>query len=432
MGNSNIDRQGALDWAHSIQTRYAEKRAAEAVRLGNTTTLAELLSSDYLKYASQQLSAIGAEAAQWTSEITNITPTPRNELDDVFARGILESIYKRVETTFRAGFAASAEPPLAQLDKLILSSLPSGNIIAFCAKNTWDQYNYIFVDGELFTLCNMMSKILILCLAPMADSNGNLSKIESRKPIEVAQFDRLVIGRCLDLFARTALSGEARRSTPWILPTQYISTAARLCRDMELFIVAHEVAHVICAHFESAEAYSAEVFAGQSGEALAFSRDAEFEADGVALLLALSTARIEGDDGVMASLGTYLFLKTIELLYACQAVFGNALDNSLSTHPSPTDRATRLRPLIVHLSGNDRWMGKLLTRADQIYFQLTRHTLTMMRKLAAAGLRPRPLKGRRLLESDRPLILGVAPLANLLETDRFKQMARTLNVGTVT
>lgn len=268
----------ALEWAYSIQARYAEKVAADLVRVsngfGNTVDPRHL---SHMADVRDKMFALGFPDI----EPPNLPATPTHEYDDVWCRELLKQAYERVERALQP-----AEK--IKLEKMILSSIPSGQTTAFCAKNTWDDYSFIFIDAELLTFCHLAGKILSRCLIGLLDERGQLTNLESRRVLEPAK-SREVRARAIDLFRATVIVGAARGAVPWLPEPKYLPLAMYITCCMETFIVAHEVGHMLADHFVRAERYEAEVTEGIGG-ALAFRHEDEFEADEIGMLLTVGAA----------------------------------------------------------------------------------------------------------------------------------------------
>lgn len=409
-------RRGALDWAYSVQVRYADIQAADLVKVTNFGTDAPDRRSLLHKAKVQAtMAALGVKSSDWNSWRTEAAPL--NDLDDVFVRRVIENHFRRLQEAL--------EPQQrAKLGEIILSSLPSGSVSAFCAINTWDHFRYVFIDAEVIHLCTLAAKAISVCLAPLVGLTGLHPTTENRRCIQMAQSADLQ-RRFLDLFGSMVVLRTARAAEPWLPDVKFVPGSILLTNAMELFVIAHEVAHVVAGHFDRAAHFDAEIVSPEGGEGLAFAHADEFEADALGLLLTKSAMLGAGVEGLYPQLAPYIFLKCIQVLYASEAVFQHTDPASPSSHPDPGTRALRLRELSLSVSAAPSQLEAVYTRVDQVFFHLSRSTTAGLERARKAGVKPRPKRSFRSPDSSRPTILGMVSAAEPLSIDQLRSFLDT-------
>jgi hypothetical protein len=144
-----------LDWAASIQKRFAEKLsmlvAQDAVgSVDEEDPHYQRVSAAASKLGIHNFAQILEEQSSRLQKVT--------EFDEPHVRVALEPRLQQVR--------ALAKDVGYSLDEVIVSSLPSGSVSALCASNSWDTRKYIFVDSELMVFCNSISKVISSCLKP--------------------------------------------------------------------------------------------------------------------------------------------------------------------------------------------------------------------------------------------------------------------------
>lgn len=389
------DRQGAIDWAYSVQKRHADRLAADLVTVVRRRETSSNPENPHVKRVRATMAALGVD---WDGVFT--PPEPLHDLDDAWVRGTIDPLVDRLCAVLPAEQAA-------KLDKLVLSSLPSGEVSALCATNTWDKFHYVFMDADLLMFCQLTAKIVALCIDPMLDNELSVAKVESRKTIEVAKSD-VVANKVFDLFVSTVVAGAVRGAKPWVPPPRPYAASVVMAEAMTMFVVAHELSHVLAGHFERAEGHES-VITGDAAQTLAFAHD-EFEADGMGVTLALGALRRDGVVSVLEAVAPYAFLKSIDYLHQVQAMFRAGDDAATSSHPPPAERAARLRKIVAEMLGHEDVLEPMFTRIDQVFFQMTREATPAFQRMVDAGVQPRPRERLSPPGQERPAILGIQPM----------------------
>lgn len=418
--DDELAERGARDWAHSIQARFAELLSGGNAR--QNVSPADVVPREHLDRIRKTYGA-------------GVDP---KDLDQLF-EGPLEKVseYDRPEIRRAiermADEVSSAMVSLGVLKdprRLMISTLPSGCVNAFCCANTWDDtYHHVFVDTDLVIFCNSMSKIVATCLT-RGNSLGDRLDIKSRRILRNAR-SKDVHFRAVDLVVNSVVLGLAGKSMAWMPDAAAVPVQMILGNSMQRFVVAHEISHLALGHLDTA-AESVRVDAEHlpDTDAIIFSHQAEFEADILGAMVALQMNTESGAPNLLSSIGPYVFMKAIQLLEASQSIFGQNEGGIESTHPPATLRAQNLHEWLVGVAAEGRSkdvMKLLLSRLDQVFFWLGRAVLKELDKLKHQGLTPRKRQRLRLFEASAPpAILGVRPTSEQLRLSRQQFAARPL------
>lgn len=405
MNSDKGELTGPSSWAYSVQARFAEKSAADFIRSMNETSEFVPSENPHMRELSRRLEALGIPHG-----VGDIPPNnPLHELDEPWARRVVDGILVELCDFIRI------ENAEWELDAIV-SNLPSGSISAFCAKNSWDNVNYVFVDAELLTFCQLASKAVNLALTGLFDDQGQFEVPADTSHLEAAEpFDEAVL-RTVDLIASTIIHGAPRMAQPWVPPDKTLWPSVVTCTCMERFVLAHELSHVTLGHFERAGTFSAQVLEGQDEQAVAFAHEDEFEADLAGFTLAVSAARHRGDESILPYLAPYLFLRVVELYDTALRLFGVSPSGPLSTHPPTADRARAIRAALIEFHHGAELVRQFMVLVDATMAKLSEETIRHLTALKAGGVIAHDRVRDRLLGGERPAILGLGPIAELAAT----------------
>jgi hypothetical protein len=131
-----------------------------------------------------------------------------------------------------------------------------------------------------------------------------------------------------------AAGGRAGVSPPLVMSTEEITAAGVLISEMDLFIVGHELAHILLGHFDGSRPRLGAV--GGSGQLIGKRRDEEHAADLLALTLMFDDVLTEG---TASSAVVELRLTAVRLFMAVLDVFERSCFLvQPASHPSASDR----------------------------------------------------------------------------------------------
>jgi hypothetical protein len=209
-------------------------------------------------------------------------------------------------------------------------------------------------DGDLFTFCLLFSKAIVD--AGLITINGASFQISDEEAIA----DRVRGSRELQDAFTAALEGYVLAGTPAAAPPYYAlpeyATAARiLWEGMERFVVAHEVQHVVAGHLNRSQSVAG-VLPGTRTAAFVARREQEFEADRLALPLALAAADELDIDVHFGFLGVDLFFLCLDIAergWSMVVAGDDAHRPSSKTHPTARERRESVRAEMRRINPRD-------------------------------------------------------------------------------
>lgn len=234
--------------------------------------------------------------------------SPPTRLQDPIAYAGLRDLWLRAsELAARRGKPAISMP--------LLATLPTGCINARALRMPASDEIGIVFDDELRVMAYLISKIVASVIA----SGGSLEKgfvdldlnrvldPAARQGAPTAWFNALV-----DTYLR---SGWIRTLPPWTLEPHQHRLALILCAGFEHFVIGHELGHLVNRHLEGAVPVGFESYAEVSE--LKKRRLQEIEADAFGLMIACDDAHLELGGPAPGFWGSYLALKSFELIDRC-------------------------------------------------------------------------------------------------------------------
>lgn len=386
--------RAARDWSHSVQARFAEKISGELARVAKSESV--LTGSHRDQFASTALEA-GFSEEQVETMLTHHASAKVGEFDDPHSRDSIERLLAELFSTIKI----LKLPDVSQ--SVVVSSLPSGAVNALCCKNSWDPFIHIFVDADLQVFCSSISKIVLMCLY----SVGVGSLLEDKEIDRQVRSPEVQL-RIQDLFYSSIFHGSVRASQPFLPPAALLFNHLRLCSSLETFVIAHELAHVLCGHLEDENAASTVVVNDpKDADVLLFSQDAEFEADGTAALLAGATAKSRSGTQLIDFAGPYIFMRAVYILESCKEITGKQDGGLDSTHPPAKIRAGVLREVILRKLPVGPEMPEILQKIDRVFSALEETAVACISRSKNNGHSPRARIMLRIYEQgERPAILG--------------------------
>ena len=295
--------------------------------------------------------------------------------------------------------------------RLIVSSLASGQVNALCATNTWDENHYhIFVDSDLGVFCNSIGKLVSDCFVRDNVKGGKIGF--GRKKLLRNVVSAEIQKRVADLFCSAVLKGTPRASEPWLPTSEALGLVLFLSNALNLFPLAHELGHLHLGHLESEETRQVAVEGVEELNAAVYGRDDEFAADSVGAIVTNQTMIRLGASNAIVHLAPYIFLRSVDILDACYAVFDEKAGAMSFTHPSARVRARRIRPQLLrharyHNSGES--LPEAFGAVDLVLDSFASCATANLKRLKSMGRTPRERVRLTMSEHDRPRILGLLP-----------------------
>lgn len=399
--DETVDEQGARDWAHSIQKRQAEILAAKVARSAGSGEM----DFAYREAMHRLVLEAGVDPIIASKMLDRPKLEKIGEFDEPDVRRVSgELVQMLVETMDGAGMATGGR-------KLIVSSLASGQVNALCATNTWDEKHYhIFVDSDLGVFCNSIGKLVSECFIRDNVKAGKIGfgRKKLLRNVRSAEIQK----RTADLFCSCVLKGTARASEPWLPTSGALGLSLLLTNALNLFPLAHELGHLHLGHLEAEETRQIAVEGIDELDAAVYARDDEFAADSVGAIVTNQTMIHFGATNAVVHLAPYIFLRSVDVLDACYAIFDKKAGAMSFTHPSARDRARRIRPQLLqharyHNSGDS--LPDAFDAVDLVINGFADCATANLKRLKSMGRTPRERVRLTVSEHDRPRILGLLP-----------------------
>ena len=390
MAIDETDLRSARDWAHSVQMRLAEKLSGELAQKAGPDNF---LTGSHRDTVKTLLIDIGMSEKDALNVLSSRASNKVSELDDPHARDTIERTLGVIFKLMRAMEMQDVS------DKVLVSSLASGTVNALVAKGTWDPIVHIFVDADLLVFVSSIAKIISLCLVD-EEGTGPISKSETNPALATAAAQVQI----LDLFWASTVLGSVRASKPFVVPAHLVDSWHMLNQTMGVFVLGHELAHVLLGHIDDEEGTAtASIPEVENADVLLFSQEAEFQADRDGALIAATSARAhQGSLLIIAS--PYIFMRALEILESCEIVLGRERGDLASTHPSAHQRAAFIRQVLVEKLPCGTDLVMVLNRIDEFMNSMEELVVAFMSTLKAAGITP--VTRKKLLVYDKPDILG--------------------------
>ena len=232
----------------------------------------------------------------------------------------------------RLGYEVSEEVtfgplPTGQVNGLACA-VPAGGLI-------------VALDDGVFTYLNLLAKAVATFYELERAPEGGLVRLVEGNIHRAVTLNREGNRRWLEATTATFVYGHPDLAPPWPAPYDKHVMVDSFLTSAEMFIVAHEYAHLILRHYDREGAtYRHRMAGGAEVDNLEISRQEEFEADRLALEILREHHRQTGrkvENTRWSIRFLHGCLTTLEVLNG----LGNELDQP-STHPTPGERTARL------------------------------------------------------------------------------------------
>lgn len=389
------------EWAYTVQHRYAEKIGV-AIARGNTENITPIASKHNIRIQ-KQLKRLGVNSEDTFSSKSKHGLARLTPYDDPEFRKLLESSMEKI--------AEVIETKNELLSSFVISTLPSGSISALIAANTWDNKKYIFVDVDISNFSLLLSKIVALCFPKINCESDIKFDFYSDKCIKISRNESIFKDSIVDLFKSASVLGCASGAKPWVMPDKGVYLAGILAESMNIFIIAHEVAHGILGHLEAPDqTLSSEIL--DDGVAMIMSHADELDADREGLSYSMAALAKTELSPIYAVYAAYIFFQGLNLLEACTALFDQKVSDLLSTHPHPKNRAENILKQGNEMLTSEEEKTLLkegAERIEQVFFWGSKHVMAELNKFKSEGGMPRQKEFIKVVDLDKPAILGIVP-----------------------
>lgn len=243
--------------------------------------------------------------------------------------GLLDQIYRAMEVM-------GAEIP----ERPVFGTLRTGRVngMAIAVEDT--PVRIIVLEHGLFGFANLMCKAIAMAIPPKESSEGKYSYYMGREEtVAYIANNPEPSARFFDALCSYVISGDPHRAAQYT-PGPQLEALASVFRDsMELFILGHELGHVINGHLEGAL-----VRCALPGDVETFEISTEwkqeFEADLFGITVAVQAQLNNGLDLPLSYLGADLFFSCVDIV---ERAVGILADGRYQPRTSPTHPPTVMR-----------------------------------------------------------------------------------------
>jgi hypothetical protein len=217
----------------------------------------------------------------------------------------------------------------------------------------------IAFDSQLFSLLNVFSKAITFAIPLSEDAGPGISFALNREAIRArVAGEAQVLNRFREAIALHTIAGRSLAVPANFLPKAHTYLHALLLDGMELFVLAHEYAHIALGHLKAARPRRSRVGTVEVTE-LVKSWEHELAADIVGAQLCVGTMRAAGFDPAMSYVGADLYFTIHDVLERAESVFESGKEPGAESiqrysyaHPPPAVRRLALRQELSRLYGS--------------------------------------------------------------------------------
>nr|WP_321358303.1 hypothetical protein [uncultured Draconibacterium sp.] len=266
---------------------------------------------------------------------------PQTKYESIYSYPILKTLFDKIEATAkRLSLNTEIKP--------IIGTALSKQYNAFAHKVPITNDYLIVFEGELFTLSNILAKIIALCLPDFKISKQGVSfnLKENRIKNHIKSNESLQI-HFEDFVLNAILHGQPNKTKHFYLNETFSKLHYELLTSLELFVVGHEYGHIYCGHLNENNIIK-QLYENKPIERISPDWEMEYEADYFGLTLMLNTLK-SNSLFPFSFLGPELFFTFLDIEERANNLLINGVEKrsyGCDTHPPTFERRTRIRQLI--------------------------------------------------------------------------------------
>lgn len=251
---------------------------------------------------------------------------------------ILKTLYDRIETT-------ANKISLVTKTKPLIGTAQSKEYNAFAVKVPDTEEYLIVFEGELFTLANLLAKIIASCLPDFKVSKEKVSfNLNKDRIVNHIQTNPYLQERFADFVYNAVFLGQPNKTKQYFLDETFGRLQYELLNSLELFVVGHEYGHIYSGHLNENNLIK-RVIDKKEIEKINLNWQMEFEADNIGLTLLLHS--LDNDSFFPFSyLGAELFFTFLDITERANNLHDTGKEhrsNGCDTHPPTFERRDRIR-----------------------------------------------------------------------------------------
>lgn len=267
----------------------------------------------------------------------------QTKFENVTTFTILQTLFEDIEKTAkRIGLETKTRPTIG--------TALSKEYNAFAEKVPETNEHIIVFEGEIFTLCNMLAKLIALCLPDFKIVDNHVSFNLSIDRIENhIKTNKLLQERFADLVYNIIFLGQPNKTQQYYIPEIFLKLNYELLSSIELFIVGHEYGHIYYEHLNDGN-----IVKHPRRDKIRYSERIrpnwimEYEADTIGLILLLNT--INKDSLYpFCLLGPELFFTFLDIEERAINLYKKGIEKrsfGSNSHPPNVERRKRIREQI--------------------------------------------------------------------------------------
>jgi hypothetical protein len=278
-------------------------------------------------------------------------------------------------------------------NKYLFGSLPLGQVNAMVVSVPSSSYVLILFNDGLFGYANLISKVFATAFAPKFTDHvleWNNSKEDCEKEIIS---NKSVFERFDDILIAYLVKGHPHNAKPY-MPDREVSILATFFREsIEVFVLSHELGHVIAGHLNNAEKHNT-LLRGIKVQEINYNWENELEADAHALTITAATMENRGSARSTSLCGInilFLSMEAIErgLQILSTGKYKKIIDVS-SSHPPSYVRQQSLKNVLKKIVGdlNSERMLDMSNISDFIFDIMWSRTETTLLNIFNKGIKP--------------------------------------------
>jgi hypothetical protein len=254
--------------------------------------------------------------------------------------------------------------------KILFGTLPTCQFNGTAVALPGNSRRLVLLDTGVFGFSNLASKCLAGSLR--LEWNGTQMQIDLDSDYATSKImhDNELQTRFRDLLFSYLVKGDPHQAKPYLPPPDQVLVAGKLRDSMQLFLIAHEIAHCVLGHLER----SASEEGGDVRTLIKMRHDEEFEADALALRIVVYMAQ-NPESKFWTLAGITMFFgadRCIQNSLILMQADEQSAAAAIETHPSSKERLNRLYDLMQcdypDLHHAFRFAQTISTLMDSLWF----------------------------------------------------------------
>lgn len=298
-----------------------------------------------------------------------------------------------VDQLFEELLLSAAEMKLTLNRVPLIGTLATGRVNGIAVAIEGVDTRVVLLEQGLFGFANLMCKAVASAL-PLTVHEDRLSfELGKQGVSERLLRDEEPVARFFDALASYVVHGNPHSAQAYAPPPHVDALASNLRHAMELFILGHEVGHVVSGHLDGSTRKAA-LPAGQSADTVLTDWQQEFEADFIGMHLMIRTMIRERKlDLALSYCGAHLFFGLVGMVEKSVSLLttGRAEQWVSESHPPTAQRQANLLQALAKTVGPPESVEaaiKLSEAMDEVMDVFWERSEIVLSSMRSKGLRP--------------------------------------------